>query len=185
MDKVRLVYQGVTEIVGSPDTALLILTDEGKTRQLSIICDKQMECEFILRESQQAITQNLLPEVLSQLFILYTNITLELCITSIEDGKYQAALKDNQNLTSIPIRISDGILFANITQSAIFIYKDLFLHQSIPYQEGNTKMAIPLNTLNDEMLNKALEKAINTENYKMAAYVKQEIENRKKLSDNQ
>ncbi len=184
-NRVRLVYQGVTEIVGSPDTALLILTDKDKARQLSIICDKHMEREFILRDTKQAFTQNLLPEVLSQLISLHANTTYELCITSIDDGKYLASLKDTLNLTNTPIRVSDGILFANITRSPIYIDKELFLHQSIPFQEGNTKMAIPLNTLNDVMLNKALEKAINTENYKMAAYVKQEIERRKKQSENQ
>lgn len=185
-NRVKLVYQGVTEIVGSPDTALLILTDENKARQLSIICDKHMEREFILRDTKQAFTQNLLPEVLCQLISLHASTSYELCITSIDDGKYQASLKDTLNFTSTPIRVSDGILFANITQLPIYIDKELFERQSIPYQEGNTKMAIPLNTLNDEMLNNALEKAVNTENYKMAAYVKQEIERRKKQqSDNQ
>lgn len=184
-NKVRLVYQGVTEIIGSPDTVLLILTDEDKTRQLSIICDKHMEREFILRDTKQSLTQDLLPEVMCKLFNQHNNVEYELNITTIDDGKYQASLKDTQNLTNTPIRVSDGILYANITLCPIYIDKTLFLHQSIPYQEGNSKMAIPLNTLNDEMLNNALEKAIKTENYKMAAYVKQEIENRKKKSDNQ
>lgn len=181
---VRLVYQGVTEIIGSPDTALLILTDEDKTRQLSIICDKQMEREFVVRDSKQVSTSQLLPEVLCHLLANHT-MFIEVCITSVNDGKYNASLVDSLNNIHTPIRVSDGILFANITQSPIYINKELFQHQSVPYKEGNTKLAIPLNTLNDEMLAKALTKAINAENYKMASYIKDEMERRKKQSDNQ
>ena len=40
MAKERLFFKGVSEIVGTDDLGLLILTDESKERQITIVCDK-------------------------------------------------------------------------------------------------------------------------------------------------
>lgn len=39
MNKVRLIFKSVTEIVGSDNVGLLILVDEQQQRQLTIPCD--------------------------------------------------------------------------------------------------------------------------------------------------
>ena len=42
MLKERLIFKGVSEIVGTEDLCLLLLTDEAKKRQITIVCDKAM-----------------------------------------------------------------------------------------------------------------------------------------------
>ena len=82
MNKIRLVLKGVSEIVGDDNLGLLILTDVAQTRQLSIICDKQMEYQFDLRMSKAPITKNMLPEVMAQVAMADETPTAALTRTS-------------------------------------------------------------------------------------------------------
>lgn len=49
MTKERLIFKGVSEIVGTEDLGLLILTDEAKERQITVVCDKAMAVQLELR----------------------------------------------------------------------------------------------------------------------------------------
>ena len=49
MEKTRLKYNNVSEIVGAAGIGLIVLTDEEKTRQISITCDEDMVRAFSLR----------------------------------------------------------------------------------------------------------------------------------------
>ena len=56
--------------------------------------------------------------------------------------------------------------------------------QSIPFNKDSKTMSLPVNTLSEEMLGEALTKAVDNENYELAAALNQEIERRKKLKNN-
>ena len=57
MQKERLIFKGVSEIVGTEDLGLLILTDEAKERQITIVCDKTMAVQLELRFKKIPITR--------------------------------------------------------------------------------------------------------------------------------
>jgi len=180
MNKIRLVLKGVSEIVGDDNLGLLILTDIAQTRQLSIICDKQMEYQFGLRMSKAPVANIMLPEVMAQVISRQTTLNIELQIYDIVDGQYQASLVNNDTLQTVPIRASDAILFSFVSHCPLYIEERLMMRQSVPYSTNSPGMAIPVNSISNSMLQSALKKAIQEENYELASHLHEEMQRRKK-----
>ena len=82
-----------------------------------------------------------------------------------------------------PIRASDAILLAQIAQLEVFMEERLFMRQSVPYELGKSKVALPLNALTSEMLEEALQRAIENENYELASNLRDELNRRKENKD--
>lgn len=180
MNKIRLVLKGVSEIVGDDNLGLLILTDIAQTRQLSIICDKQMEYQFGLRMSKAPVANIMLPEVMAQVISRQTTLNIEMQIYDIVDGQYQASLVNNDTLQTVPIRASDAILFSLVSHCPLYIEERLMMRQSVPYSTNSPGMAIPVNSISNSMLQSALKKAIQEENYELASHLHEEMQRRKK-----
>lgn len=180
MNKIRLVLKGVSEIVGDDNLGLLILTDVAQTRQLSIICDKQMEYQFGLRMSKAPVANIMLPEVMAQVISRQTTLNIEMQIYDIVDGQYQASLVNNDTLQTVPIRASDAILFSFVSHCPLYIDERLMMRQSVPYSTNSPGMAIPVNSISNSMLQSALKKAIQEENYELASHLHEEMQRRKK-----
>lgn len=180
MNKIRLVLKGVSEIVGDDNLGLLILTDIAQTRQLSIICDKQMEYQFGLRMSKAPVANIMLPEVMAQVISRQTTLNIEMQIYDIVDGQYQASLVNNDTLQTVPIRASDAILFSFVSHCPLYIEERLMMRQSVPYSTNSPGMAIPVNSISNSMLQSALKKAIQEENYELASHLHEEMQRRKK-----
>lgn len=51
MDKTRLIFDNATEIAGNKEIGILSLTDLDKTRQLSIVCERNVALEIDKRKS--------------------------------------------------------------------------------------------------------------------------------------
>lgn len=169
----------MSEIIGDDNLGLLVLTDISQTRQLSIVCDKQMEYQFGLRLGKAPVAGRMLPEVLTQVISQQTTLNLELLIYDITDGQYQAILVNNDTLQTVPIRASDAILFAYVGHYPLYIEERLMIRQSVPYITDSPGMAIPVNSISNSMLQSALNKAIQEENYELASHLHEEIERRK------
>jgi len=184
MNKIKIVFKGITEIVGGSEMGLLVLTDEAETKQIAIICDRHTEYEFSLRIGKASITHRLLPEVLCWINPDMDTEHYEVFFISILDGQYQAVLLNKNTLEMTKIRASDGILLASIAQLDIYMEEKLFGRQSVPYESGKTRVALPVNALSSTMLENALEKAIEDENYELASNLRDELQKRKK-NDNQ
>ena len=168
MEKTRLKYNNVSEIVGAAGIGLIVLTDEEKTRQISITCDEDMVRAFSLRMAHVPETNRLLAEATGRLFI-ETGHQLEVYIYSLNDGQYRTLLMDNDSKAVSNIRASDTALFQS---------------QSTPFSAGTTnRMSLPINALSDEMLQMALDKSIKDEDYKMAEYLNEELKRRKKKQE--
>ena len=88
MNKIRLQFIHVSEIVGSDNLALLTLTDMERERQLSIVCDKAMAIQLDLRVKKNPIRDMMLPEVIGKVLSQWGGIDLELLIQDIDDGQY-------------------------------------------------------------------------------------------------
>ena len=55
MDKTRLIFDNATEIAGNKEIGILSLTDLDKTRQLSIVCERNVALEIDKRKSPMTI----------------------------------------------------------------------------------------------------------------------------------
>ena len=183
MALVRLYFKSVSEILQAEDVGLLILVNEEKTRQLSVICDAAMKYQFGLRVSKADITPQLLPEVLWQVVKRNLDLRFQLIINDIIDGKYRSLLYMPDILQAIPIRISDGVLLAYLADFPIYIDEQLLMRQGVPYDDSQTRVSVPVNIISNEMLQEALERAVSEEDYKKASQIRDELRRREKKDD--
>ena len=96
------------------------------------------------------------------------------------EGQYKTLLYNTDILQAYPVRASDGVLLAYIAQMPVYIEEQLLLRQSVPHNEQSTNVSIPVNVLSDEMLQKALDKAISEENYEQASHLLEEQRRRER-----
>ena len=59
----------------------------------------------------------------------------------------------------------------------------LFIRQSVPFEAGKSRMALPVNVLSTALLEDALPKAIKNENYELASNLRDELNKRKEESE--
>ena len=178
-DRIQLKFWSVSEILGTEEIGLLILTDVQETRQLAIPCDIAIINQIRLRLGRASVVGRLLPEVLWHVISTNTSLQFEIVITDIIEGQYRASLVNRETLDPVAIRISDGILLAFIAQLPISIDSRLMEKQSVPFQRESPGVAIPVNTISTEMLKSALEKAIEEEKYELASHLRDELRRRK------
>lgn len=178
MDKIRLEIVGLSEIVGLEDIALLVLVDITKTRQLIVPCEKSMR-----KEIQKCLLDK--PDLVNRCLGVTSKILkdqicdFEVVITRVEDGMYLAEVRERLSGKVYPIRCSDGVLFSQINDCPLYATRDVMQLESVPYQPGSSKVALPINIITNEMLQTSLNKAIETENYEMASQLRDELIKRK------
>lgn len=175
MKRTRLIFQGVSEIVSNGSLGVLMLTDEQEQRQITIVCDKAMAVQIEMRMRRLSIAPLLLPEVLCAMLSKLSGATMEIIMSSVDDGQYRCfACFGPDWIDPIAIRASDAVLLSLITSAPIFMDSRLFKLQAVPYKKDSTGVALPLNTLSADMLQDALERAIRTENYEQASRLRDE-----------
>ncbi|MCO6025160.1 bifunctional nuclease family protein [Prevotella cerevisiae] len=179
MNKVRVHFGGVSEIVGSSDIGLLTLLDEDETRELVITCDKQMMYQFAIRTQPVAGVDRLLPEVLYKVIHDQADIHCEIDIIGIVDGEYTAMLMNQDTLEQLPLRASDAVLFSVIAKIPIYADSELMRRQGVPYHPQSSGMSLPVNIISDQMLESALDNAVKDENYELASLLRDEMKRRK------
>ena len=113
-----------------------------------------------------------------------TDLRLEVHIDFLKDGKYQAVLSNEDTTDMVPISVTQGILLSYVSRGDIpvMMAESLFKRQSTVYDRNSIGVSLPVNTISDEMLQSALDKAINSENYEMASHLRDEINRRRKSS---
>lgn len=182
--RVRLIFKSVSEIVDTEDIGLLVLTDSAEQRQVAVPCDSHTLNEFRMRMDRSPDVGKLLPEVLWNVLQWQTDLRLEVHIDLLREGKYQAVLSNEETMDMVPISAADGILLSYVTRGDIPIMMDeaLFMRQSTHYDSGAIGVSMPVNTISDEMLQNAMDRAIRNENYEIASHLRDEINRRKKTS---
>ena len=158
---------------------VIMLTDEPETRCLNIICDKTMSQQLQMRTGHLDICNCLLPEVLMKFLGDYVPVKkMEINIQNILDGQYLVGLMNTDNYAIHRIRLSDAVLLHLIADVPLYIDGQLMKMQSSPYTENQTKLSIPLNTLETEKLKEELQRAIEDEDYRLASNIKEELNKR-------
>lgn len=179
MSRERLLFKGVTEIVGADKLGLILLTDEAEQRQLSIVCDRPMVQQIVARMEHLPIAERFLPEVLWQVVRSRCQGELELLINGVRQGQYTAVLYATDNFDSWLLRASDALLLSLISGLPLYIESSLMERQSVPYKKGAAGVTLPLNAITAEMIEAAMQKAIDGENYELASQLRDELQRRR------
>lgn len=182
-------------MVNVDDMAIIMLTDVEEKRQVSILCDMDSKYNIDLRTHAvrivsedggvlgpppEELTRLMLPEVLCSIINYMTDLQLQVVITNVYDGRYQAVIEDVNTGTTFPVRASDAVLLAVSNKHVpLLIEEALWDYQSLPLMKDSAGVALPINTLTEDMLNASLERAIENEHYEQAKQLKEEIDRRK------
>lgn len=180
MSKVKLKFHNVGEIVGSDELAIITLADEPQERMITIVCDKAMAVQLELRAKQIPITRIMLPEVLAGILKDQAGIMMDILITDIIEGQYRTLLYNRVTLETVPIRASDAVLLSVAARIPIYMESSLMDRQSVSFSGLSHAISMPVNTLSTEMLDKALQKAVDDENYELASHLRDEKKRREK-----
>lgn len=181
MSRAQLKFKSISQIVGAEGLSVIILTDTEEQRALTVVCDHAMTEQLRLRMALSDQRHMLLPEVLISMLLSEGSIEdYELMIYDVADGQYKVSLLNKLTLTLRPIRMSDAVLLALISDIPLYIDQNLMTRQSSPYQPDAPGIQIPINTLETKRLNEELEKAVSEENYRLASFIQKEIKRREK-----
>ena len=183
MALIQLKYKGVSEIVGSDEVGLLLLTTLDETLQLSIVCERDMVRQFVLRQQHGVPTDRLLPEAMWSVVSGLTESQFQIIFNSVHDGQYTVILYHSDSLMTVPVRASDAVLLAVVAHIPILIEEKLLNSQGVPYVAGGNGVAIPVNVLSNDMLQKALDRAVAEENYEQASNLRDELRRRAHAED--
>lgn len=175
---IQLRLKGLTQIVGSSDIGLLVLTDVDEKRELTIVCDEMMQRQIELRLTQHSVVNTMLPEVLSRVLTTKYNADFEIIINHIEDGVYRAVLIDKNDGTPVSLRAADAVLLHLCSKIPLYATEQLMIRQSVPYNADFRGVAMPYNSLSTEMLRTALQNAIDCEKYEVASQLRDELKRR-------
>ena len=181
MNRIRLFYLDTSEIVGSDGYSVVRLADADKKRAICVICDKEMTDQLNIRHTRMPMRGLMLPEVLISMMLDEGPNDLELMVDNVFDGQYDVTLLNRRTLSLKPIRMSDAVLLHYIAKTPFYIEGDLMDFQSIPYAPAESHLSIPINTLDTEWLNKELKRAIEAEDYRLAANLNEELKRRTQL----
>lgn len=179
MNTIKLIFQGVSEIVGSEDVGLIILTDEAEKHQISISCDRNILYQFGLRMRYKKQLNGLLPETLwSIISANHDKSRFEIIINDLINGQFRALFCNLDTLEQVSMRACDAVLLHYISKIPICIETGLMQAQYIDYHEKSHSIPLPINAISNEILKDALNKAIETENYELASNLRDEIHRR-------
>ena len=178
MNRVKLRFHAISQIVGSIGVGIIVLTDEAKERQISVVCDAEMTdalCKRLqARDGEDVHLAGALSSLLKQ-----NETQVEVLIYGIQDGQYCAMLLDTDSLVSVKLKVCDAILFALSGHWPIYIDEQLMRTQAAPFDAAQEdRVAMPINVLNTDMLKEALARSIAQEDYKMAEYLNAELKRR-------
>lgn len=178
MEKVRLKLKEVLTIADGEDTSLIILVDEKDERQISIICENDIAARIQYRQRHAKEARKLIPEALSAVIMMKGGAPLEILIIGIYSGQYQTVLNARDLTDFVPIRDTEAVLLSVAADIPIYIEANLMTMQSVSYKKGEHGIPLPTNTLTLDMLRKALEHAVESENYELASHLRDEIRKR-------
>ena len=174
MNRLKLRFENMQQIVGGDGIALVLLTDMERQRALTVICDEAMMQQLLLRMKNRRLCRTMLPEAL----LAMLPSTYEMMVFGLYDGQYQVALMDETGNTA-RLRMSDAVLLTLMSDIPLYIEEKLMVAQSVPFDEKATGISIPINTMDMPRLKMALQHAVDEENYELASKLRDEINNRR------
>lgn len=180
MALVSLTFQGASEIVGSEDMGILVLTTTDEKWQVSVLCELVMINQVLMRNGHAQRMRDHLPEVLWSIIGAQKH-EYQIEITDVANGKYFTQLVDKTALTRRDLRVSDAVLLAVISGMPLLIESAVLSKQAVPFDAKAHGVMVPANVVTEKMLRRALQQAIQQEDYEQADKLNKELKRRQQL----
>ena len=177
MNRTQLVFKSISEVVGGNGMAVVVLTDVDEQRAISIVCDNAAKWQIGMRTGGGTSSlMKFFPEVLCAMLADCGSLDrYEIVIDDVVEGEYIASVICVNTGVRHGIRISDAVLLSMVSNIPMYIDSQLMQRQCSVYRKDTDRMAIPINALDTNRLRSELDKAVETENYRLASLIKDEL----------
>lgn len=178
MERIRLHFKSLSEFVGNSKILLVNFTDEEETRQFTVLCENPTADIVKSYVTGKRKASSSLVGILTTM-LKSRGVHPTILINSVVNGQYTALLCDENSYELHKIDIHDALVLTFTGNVPVYIESGLFMRQGVIYKKGRSMLALPVNVLSDEILGKALQKAIADENYELASQLQEEQKRRK------
>jgi bifunctional DNase/RNase len=183
---------GTTELGTPAEERLLVLGEKDGFRSLSIIIGVHEARLLVMELNRTAPPRPLMHHLFAMVLEALNATLLRALIYKVEEGVYFSYiyLKIGEGIIRVDARTSDALLLCLLMKAPIYAYEELMLETSedtkLPDNSNNAPVGATLEPaadeffLNDRMdlLDEALKKAIEEEDFEKAAQIQKEIQRR-------
>lgn len=176
---IKLKYKGVFDIPDGEGSCVITLTDGEEKRALSIMTRRAMGFDLKNHSEKRNVARHSAVGVLA--YILKDKGILDqyvICIDAKKDLGFNARLENQLDGSRLPMLPDEAVLFSLVTDVDMYATANAVQYFSTPYAENAHMVALPIQGLPDGMLKKALDKAVEDENYETASYIRDEMKRR-------
>lgn len=183
MEKIKLVYQGVFAIPDAEEACVVTLTDTQEVRALSIVTDKPMANEIKFHQLDKDVKHPHLVDVLAKMICEQGSQNYHVVFEA--NGKIGPKAKLVNVITSTEYSLpqDEAVLLAVAAGLEIFTNMEVLQNFTTPFSKDVMSVALPIVGLPDSLLKKALEKAVEEENYEGASFIRDEMKRRQEEKD--
>lgn len=174
----KLIYKGIFSIPEADDVCLITLTDEGEKRALYIVLEKEVANEIKMYEKKMEDADCQLVDVFSKVLKDEGAVHYRIVFEGILNQGLKAKLVNVITDASYDIRPEMAVLLSLKTDFEMCTSLDVLQKFSTPYNKNVMSVALPIMSLPDSLLHKALEKAVEEENYEGASFIRDEMKRR-------
>ena len=174
----KLIYKGTFSIPEADDACLITLTDEGEKRALYIVLEKEVANEIKMHEKKMEDADCHLVDVFSKVLKDEGAVHYRIVFEGILNQGLKAKLVNVITDASYDIRPEMAVLLSLKTDFEMCTSLDVLQKFSTPYNKNVMSVALPIMSLPDSLLHKALEKAVEEENYEGASFIRDEMKRR-------
>lgn len=178
MEKIKLVYQGAFAIPDAEEACVVTLTDTQEVRALSIVTDKPMANEIKFHQLDKDVKHPHLVDVLAKMICEQGPQNYHVVFEA--NGKIGPKAKLVNVITSTEYSLpqDEAVLLAVAAGLEIFTNMEVLQNFTTPFSKDVMSVALPIVGLPDSLLKKALEKAVEEENYEGASFIRDEMKRR-------
>ena len=174
----KLIYKGIFSIPEADDVCLITLTDEGEKRALYIVLEKEVANEIKMHEKMMEDADCQLVDVFSKVLKDESAVHYRIVFEGILNQGLKAKLVNTITDASYDIRPEMAVLLSLKSDFEMCTSLDVLQKFSTPYNKNVMSVALPIMSLPDSLLHKALEKAVEEENYEGASFIRDEMKRR-------
>lgn len=181
----KLIYKGIFSIPEADDVCLITLTDEGEKRALYIVLEKEVANEIKMHEKMMEDADCQLVDVFSKVLKDEGAVHYRIVFEGILNQGLKAKLVNTITDASYDIRPEMAVLLSLKSDFEMCTSLDVLQKFSTPYNKNVMSVALPIMSLPDSLLHKALEKAVEEENYEGASFIRDEMKRRSGKTKNE
>ena len=183
MEKIKLVYQGAFAIPDAEEACVVTLTDTQEVRALSIVTDKPMANEIKFHQLDKDVKHPHLVDVLAKMICEQGPQNYHVVFEA--NGKIGPKAKLVNVITSTEYSLpqDEAVLLSVAAGLEIFTNMEVLQNFTTPFSKDVMSVALPIVGLPDSLLKKALEKAVEEENYEGASFIRDEMKHRQEEKD--